>query len=146
MKITIRKLQPEDALFTAKLHELAFSQIGETAEDFLEGIKRSEIKTWVAVYKNNILGYIQAKPKGAELFCTWFAVGKKMQGLGVGSSLVKKLRSHGKKMQFKAIRLETRNRFKKAICFYLNHDYQIKSTRIGKDGDTMIEMVCSLKR
>ncbi|MCB0348286.1 MAG: GNAT family N-acetyltransferase [Bdellovibrionales bacterium] len=144
MKIKVRKIKEQDYEVVGKIHNKAFSCIGQTKESFQDSF--TSHTTWVAVSGNKVIGYIQSKNKKTTVYCTWFAVDKKFRQCGAGKRLLRALMRHTKKTKAKKIQLETRNRFKPAIYFYLQNDFDIIGTRVGLDSDTMILLEYQFKK
>jgi ribosomal protein S18 acetylase RimI-like enzyme len=123
----------------AKLHHQAFKDIGQNEKDFHAFLSTKEETLLVAMQGTVLLGYILFAEKEDELYLQWLAVKKPFQKTGIAKKLISKAELYAKSKKLKSVMLDTRNRFRSAICLYLNMNYKIIGTWTNSN-DLMIRL------
>ncbi len=123
----------------AKLHHQAFKSIGQNEKDFQAFLTTKEETLLVAMQAKELLGYILFATKENELYLQWLAVKKRSQNGGVAKKLISKAELFAKRMKMTSVMLDTRNRFRPAICLYLKMNYKIIGTWTN-NSDLMVRL------
>lgn len=121
------------------IHLQQFKQIGETEGDVEKYLKRSYNMSWVVIDESsNVVGYLIATNYGGNSDLEWF--GASVEGKGVAQMLVDEYHKEAREKGIKQVFIYSRNRFKRAISFYLKNNYDITGLHRSADGDTMIQL------
>lgn len=90
--------------------------------------RKSNNNIFVICEKNKILGYYHAILYDNIYFLNYIAVAKNVQGLGIGTSLLKHFEGEGKAYSCKKVALELYNNNRQVRNWYLNSGYQVNSS------------------
>ncbi len=121
------------------IHLQQFAQIGQKAGAIESYQKRSYNMSWVVVDDDSkVVGYLIAANYGGDSDLEWF--GASVEGKGVAQMLVDEYHKEAREKGIKQVFIYSRNRFKRAISFYLKNNYDITGLHRSVDGDTMIQL------
>ena len=123
MKPKIRELKNED-LPTLRTLILEAQNFGEPfLKTELRTLKWDSVpdlgKVFVAIVKNQLVGYIALRKKVFALNIDSIIVAKTHQEQGVGRALIEKAKDYAKSHRFKLLRVDTGNFMDYAIKFYI---------------------------
>jgi ribosomal protein S18 acetylase RimI-like enzyme len=145
IKVTLPEIRHLES--AAKIHGQVFSVIGHDERVALKILQTPDQRVAVAVERNGkVLGYTQASKRASTCYLSWIAVSKSARSKGVGHALLKNLRAWAKQNGCIEISLDSRNRFREALFFYLKSGFEIVGTYLGPDDDTMIRLRLKVRK
>ncbi len=124
----------------AALHEQTFGCIGVKAEDF-EVATIHPNRSLVAISDDKrVLGYATYTCSAKGGYLGWYAVAEDFRNHGIGRALFDATAADLRSVGAKSVRLDTRNRFREALRFYLGLGFDIIGSWQQLDGELMISM------
>lgn len=146
-RFEIRLATTQELTTIADIHVECFAEIGETRDSFLAYASRPEVQTRAALDGEKIVGYTVSVLRGDRgVYLAWFGVTASLRGNGAGKNLYKDLYDFAVEKKAPAIELTSRNRFRKAAHFYVDHGFEIYGLYVGRDQDIMLEMRARIPR
>ncbi len=145
MTFQIASLEPSYLDHAAAIHVAAFSSIGVTAAGFEREVAAPGTINLAAVDSDGkVLGYALLTMKSKSAYLSWFAVDPAAKRKGVGAALLKAGLDEARARGAQSVSLDSRNRFRDALHFYIDHGFDIVGTWLNTDGDLMIKLRKSL--
>lgn len=144
-QFAIRLATKQELERIADIHVECFSEIGETRESFLAYVSRPDVQTRAAFDGDRVAGYTASTlARGSSLYLAWFGVTKSARKQGAGKALYAQLKALAVQERVPAIELVSRNRFRDAMHFYVNHGFDLYGTFVGMDKDIMLQLRATL--
>jgi ribosomal protein S18 acetylase RimI-like enzyme len=140
---SIRRYAESDLRDVARIHLSSFSSIGIKRGEFrTSATKNLPGKCLVAVSPSKeILGYvIWTERKDGTLYCNWIAVAKAHSRRGIARALMSALQRLARRTGHKRLEIDTRNRFRAALAFYIEIGFDVVEVWRAPDRDLMIKM------
>ena len=94
----------------------------------------------VAEIDEKLVGYSFFCRQGKSLYWNWLAVLPEFEGAGVAEAMLNEVESWANREGLGTIILDSRNRFKKALVFYLKNGFDVIGTFLHSDGEVMIRL------
>ncbi len=139
--MVVRRLLESDVAQVSALHCHAFSVVGESKESLLSEIYHENNRCFVVVNESSeIIGYSTYSFHDASVYWNWMAVRPEALGIGAAKLMLNELEKIASQEAKTTIDLKTRNRFKRALVFYLKNGFDIVNTSVHRDGETMIKL------
>lgn len=139
----IRPYRESDLRGVAAIHLAKFSSLGIRRAAFRRYAAKSlPGNCLVAVTPSQeILGYVVWRGRrSATLYCSWIAVARSYARQSVARRLMSALRRVALRSGYRRIEIDTRNRFRAALSFYVAIGFDVVGVWRGPDRDLMIKM------
>jgi len=136
----IRSLTPKDIPAVNRIHFIAFAGIHETEKSASIYMHDEKYGNCVAEIDEKLVGYSFFCRQGKSLYWNWLAVLPEFEGAGVAEAMLNEVESWANREGLGTIILDSRNRFKKALVFYLKNGFDVIGTFLHSDGEVMIRL------
>ena len=136
----LRGIHPNDTAEIKRIHLLAFEGVGETANTVSAILRDKKFGNIVAEVDGRVVGYSFFHQQGKSLYLNWIAVLPEAEGTGASQIMLQEVEQWANREGLNTIVLDSRNRFKRAITFYLKNGFDIIGSFLHSDGELMIRL------
>ena len=139
----IIKVKRGDAFIEAisNLHHKIFTEIDQLPSDLVTHLNETDVECWAMTKDAHVVAYCTIRKRSSSTwYLTWTGVAIDCRKQGLGKQILSSIIALAAKSGVQYLELDSRNRYKEAICLYLASGFDIVGTRLGSDQDVMVAL------